>query len=148
MNNLKFNRTPFERTLNSLMDDFITEMPGLLKTEIKSPNIKGFVPVNIIEKESHYQIEVVAPGFEKTDFKINLDQQTLTISVEKPEAETPHSEKNIRKEFYLRGFKRSFTIDNKVDTDTIEAKYVNGILIVSIQKKEINKTASKDIEVL
>ena len=44
---------------------------------------KGFVPVNIKETEKNYSIEVVAPGFEKTDFKISLDQQILTISAEK-----------------------------------------------------------------
>lgn len=148
MTNVKFNGTPFERTLTSLVDDFMTEIPTLFKTEVKNPNIKGFVPVNIIEKENEYQIEVVAPGFEKSDFKINLDQQILTIAVDKSEEATATTDKTIRKEFRTRSFKRTFTVDDKVDTDKIEAKYVNGILIVTIQKKETIKTASKDIEVL
>ncbi|WP_018630076.1 Hsp20/alpha crystallin family protein [Niabella aurantiaca] len=148
MTNVKFNGTPFERTLTSLVDDFMTEIPTLFKTEVKNPNIKGFVPVNILEKENEYQIEVVAPGFEKGDFKINLDQQILTIAVDKSEEASATTGKTIRKEFRTRSFKRTFTVDDKVDTDKIEAKYVNGILIVTIQKKENIKTASKDIEVL
>jgi len=148
MTNVKFNGTPFERTLTSLVDDFITEMPAIFKTEARTPNTRGFVPVNITEKENEYQIEVVAPGFEKTDFKISLDQQILTISVDKTEDATATANKTIRKEFRTRSFKRTFTVDDKVDTDKIEAKYVNGILIVTIQKKETIKTASKDIEVL
>lgn len=148
MTNVKFNGTPFERTLTSLVDDFITEIPAIFKTEVKNPNTRGFVPVNIKEKENEYQIEVVAPGFEKTDFKINIDQQILSISADKSEEASASTEKNIRKEFWTRSFKRTFTVDDKVDTDKIEAKYVNGILIVTIQKKENIKTASKDIEVL
>ncbi|AHF14913.1 Hsp20/alpha crystallin family protein [Niabella soli] len=148
MTNVKFNGTPFERTLTSFVDDFVTEMPALFKTEVKNPNIKGFAPINILEKENEYQIEVVAPGFEKTDFKINLEQNLLSIAVDKKEEATAEGGKSIRKEFYQRSFKRTFTVDDKVDTDKIEAKYVNGILIVTIQKKENVKPASKDIEVL
>ena len=148
MTNVKFNGTPFERTLTSLVDDFITEMPAIFKTEVKNPNLKGFAPVNILEKENEYQIEVVAPGFEKTDFRISLDQQVLSISVDKKEEADTTTGKTVRKEFYLRSFKRTFTVDDKLDTDKIEAKYVNGILIATIQKKEIVKPASKDIEVL
>lgn len=147
MTNVKFNGTPFERTLTSLVDDFITDIPALFKTEVKKPAY-GFVPVNITEKENEYQIEVVAPGFEKSDFKISLDQQILSIAVDKKEEASSAAEKNIRKEFRTRSFKRTFTVNDKVDTDKIEAKYVNGILIVTIQKKETVKTASKDIEVL
>ncbi|SDC05134.1 Hsp20/alpha crystallin family protein [Niabella drilacis] len=148
MTNVKFNGTPFERTLTSLVDDFITEIPTLFKPEVKNPAHKGFVPVNITEKENEYQIEVVAPGFDKSDFKINLDQQVLTISGDQNETTAATTDKTIRKEFRTRSFKRTFTVDDKVDTDKIEAKYVNGILIVTIQKKETTKTASKDIEVL
>ncbi|MGJ7033862.1 Hsp20/alpha crystallin family protein [Niabella hirudinis] len=148
MTNVKFNGTPFERTLTSLVDDFMTEIPTLFKTDVKNPNIKGFVPVNITEKENEYQVEVVAPGLEKSDFKINLDQQVLTIAADQKDNTAAATDKTIRKEFRPRGFKRTFTVDDKVDTDKIEAKYVNGILIVTIQKKETIKTASKDIEVL
>ncbi len=147
MTNVKFNSRPFERTLSSLVDDFITEMPAILKTEVKSPELKGHAPVNIIEKENEYEIDVVAPGFDKTDFKINLDKNLLTISAEKTREEAVENEKSIRKEFHFRSFKRSFTIDEKIDTEKIEAKYVNGILKVTLARKEEAKSASKDIEI-
>lgn len=147
MTNVKFNGVPFERTFTSLVDDFFTEIPGLLKTEVSKPNIKGHAPVNIIENENNYQIEVVAPGYEKTDFKISVENNILNISSEKKTDETHETGKSIRKEFHLRSFKRTFTIDNKIDTDKIDAKYVNGILIVTLQRKEESKAASKDIEV-
>lgn len=148
MTNVKFNGVPFERTFTSLVDDFFTEIPGLLKTEVNRPNIKGHVPVNITENENDYQIDVVAPGYEKTDFKINVENNLLTISAEKKEEKnTNQQSKNIRKEFHLRSFKRTFTVDNKIDTEKIVAKYVNGILMVILQRKEEDKAASKDIEV-
>lgn len=147
MTNVKFNGVPFERTFTSLVDDFFTEIPALFKTEVNQPNIKGHAPVNINETQNTYQIEVAAPGYEKSDFKINIDNNLLVISAENKVAEKSETVKNIRKEFHLRSFKRTFTIDNKIDTEKIDAKYVNGILIVTLARKEENKSASKDIEV-
>ncbi|WP_262919107.1 Hsp20/alpha crystallin family protein [Niabella hibiscisoli] len=83
MTNVKFNGVPFERTFTSLVDDFFTEIPGLLKTEVAKPNIKGHAPVNITEHENEYEIEVVAPGYDKSDFKIKVENNILTISAEK-----------------------------------------------------------------
>ena len=148
MTTVKFNGVPFERTLTSLVDDLFTEMPSILKTDASRPTFKGFAPVNIIEKEDAYQIEVVAPGFEKPDFKINLENNVLSIAGEKQEIEKTATDKIIRNEFYHRSFKRTFTIDNKINPEKIEAKYVNGILIVTLNKKEEAKVASKDIEIL
>lgn len=147
MTNVKSNGVPFERTLTSLFDDFFTEVPALLKTEVKQPNYRGHAPVNISETEDAYLIEVIAPGYEKADFKINLDKNILSIATENKAEETIENNKNIRKEFQLRGFKRTFTIDHTIDTDRIEAKYVNGILKVALSKKEKEKAASKDIEI-
>lgn len=147
MTNVKFNGVPFERTFTSLVDDFFTEIPGLLKTEVAKPNIKGHAPVNITEHENEYQIEVVAPGYDKSDFKIKVEDNILTISAEKKAEEQKESGKSIRKEFQLRSFKRTFTIDNKIDSEKINARFVNGILIVTLQRKEEAKAASKDIEV-
>lgn len=147
MTNVKSNGVPFERTLTSLFDDFFTEVPALLKTDVKQPNYRGHAPVNISETEDAYLIDVVAPGYEKTDFKINLDKNILSISAENKTEETSENNKNLRKEFHLRSFKRTFTIDHTIDTEQIEAKYVNGILKVSLNKKEKEKAASKDIEI-
>jgi HSP20 family protein len=147
MTNVKFNGVPFERTFTSLVDDFFTEIPGLLKTEVNKPNIKGHVPVNITEHENSYEIEVVAPGYDKADFKISVENNILTVSAEKKAEDQKENGKSIRKEFQLRSFKRTFTIDNKIDSEKISARFVNGILIVTLQRKEEAKAASKDIEV-
>ena len=149
MTQVKFNRKPFEGTFNNLFDDLFSELPVLYKNE---QNWKGSVPVNIKETEKNYIIEVVAPGFEKTDFKISLEQQLLTISTEKKnevkeDSDNNRNEKQIRKEYSYRTFKRSFTLDEKTDGSNIDAKYVNGVLTLNLPKKEEVKPSVQEINI-
>ena len=143
---VKFNRKPFEGTFNSLVDDLFAELPVLYKNEFHH-QWKGSVPVNIKETEKNYSIEIVAPGFEKTDFKISLEKQLLTISTEKKNEVKEENEKQIRKEFIYHSFKRSFTLDEKTDGTNIDAKYVNGVLTLNLPKKEIVKPPVKEISI-
>src|SRR5258705_7178059 len=152
MTQVRFNRRPFEATLNSIVDDLFSEMPVVFKNGNGQTQWKGFAPVNIKETDKNYNIDVVAPGFEKADFKVNLDQDVLTISAEKKEetkndSDSYRNEKEIRREYSYRSFKRSFTLDEKIDVAGIEAKYVNGILTLNLPKKEEVKSASKEINI-
>jgi HSP20 family protein len=143
MTTVKFNRKPF----NSFMDDFFTELPALFKNDFNNYEQKGLVPVNVKETEKSYRLEVIAPGFEKTDFKLNLEQNLLTISVEKKEEEKKENEKEIRNEYSYRSFKRSFTIDEKIDATGIEASYINGVLTLNLPKKEEVKASATEIAI-
>ena len=150
MTNVKFNRKPFEGTFNNLVDDLFSELPAFLKNEFNGTDRKGFVPVNVKETDKSYQLEVVAPGFEKTDFKLNLDQNLLTISADKkndPDSnrEKEETHKQIRREYSYRSFKRSFTLDEKIDATNIEASYINGVLVLNLPKKEIVKASATEI---
>ena len=145
MTHVKFSHRPFEKSFNNLMDDLFSELPVLYKNGINQLN--GFAPVNIKDKEKSYQVEVVAPGFEKTDFKVNIDQDILTISAEKKEETKNENEKQIRKEYNYRSFKRSFTIDEKIDATGIDAKYVNGVLTLNLAKKQEVKPSVKEISI-
>ena len=147
MTQVRFRRKPFETNFNNLVDDLFSELPVLFKNGNGQSQLKGFAPVNIKETEKNYSIDLVAPGFEKADFKINLDQDVLTISAEKKDEAKNESEKEIRKEYSYRSFKRSFTLDEKVDATGIEAKYVNGVLTLNLPKREEVKTASKEISI-
>ena len=145
MTNVKFNRKPFEGSLNTLVDDLFTELPALFKTEFNNGERKGLVPVNVKETDKSYQLEVVAPGFEKTDFKLTLDQYLLIISAEKKNEEIKEIEKQIRREYSYRSFKRSFTLDEKIDATNIEASYINGVLTLNLPKKEVVKASATEI---
>lgn len=144
---VKFNRKPFDKSFNSLFEDLFTDIPVLYKNDVSESSWKGFAPVNIKETDKNYSLEVVAPGFEKTDFKVNLDQNILTISVEKKNEVKTENEKLVRKEYSYRSFKRSFTLDEQIDSNNIEANYVNGILTLNLPKKETVKASATEITI-
>lgn len=145
MTNVKFNSKPFAGTFNNLVDDLFAELPVLFKNDFNNAERKGFVPVNVKETEKGYELEVVAPGFEKTDFKVNLDQNLLTISAEKKDELKDENQKQIRREYSYRSFKRSFTLDEKIDATDIEASYINGVLTLNLPKKEVVKPSTTEI---
>lgn len=142
---VKFNSRPFEGTFNNLVDDLFTELPVLFKNDFNNTERKGTIPVNVKETEKSYQLEVVAPGFEKSDFKVNMEQDLLTISAEKKSEVKDENEKHIRREYSFRSFKRSFTLDEKIDATNIEASYVNGVLTLNLPKKVAVKAAATEI---
>lgn len=101
-------------------------------------NSKGTLPsVNIKENEDGYAVEMAAPGMNKKDFKVEIDNNTLTISYEKEtKSENDRNDKFTRREFNYQSFSRSFTLPNTVEAEKIEAKYNEGILSLRIPKKD------------
>ena len=147
MTNVKFNSKPFESTISDLVDNLFCELPSLFKPDFNQAVTKGFVPVNVKETENVYIIEVVAPGFEKSDFKVKLEKNILTISAEKKAEIKEEKEKQIRSEYSYRSFKRSFTLDEKIDATNIGASYINGVLILNLPKKEEVKASATEIKI-
>lgn len=93
--------------------------------------------VNIRETGDSYEVEVAAPGMTKDDFKVELDGNTLTIRSEKTNRAEETNEKYFQREFSYESFQRSFTLQKEVvDVEKIRAKYENGLLHLSIPKKE------------
>ena len=137
---------PIARSFDGLMNELFNELPaGFSKT--MREDVLHFPPVNIIEKANHYHLELAAPGMEKTDFNIKLDGKLLTISAEKKEEQPAETDKMIRKEFSHKAFKRSFTVDEKIDASNISAKYEQGILKLDLPKKEEVKDNAKEINI-
>jgi HSP20 family protein len=95
--------------------------------------------VNIVESKEDYKIEVAAPGLNKNDFKINLDNNVLTVSSEKEDKQEEKDEKLISREFSYYSFSRSFTLPLTVNSEKIRATHKDGILQVIIPKKEETK---------
>jgi HSP20 family protein len=137
---------PFAKSFDGLMNEIFNELPTNFGKVLRE-DVLHFPPVNITENEAGYDVKLSAPGFEKGDFSIKLDANILTISAEKKEESTATTEKTIRKEFSLKSFKRSFTVDEKIDAANIAAKYENGILAVALPKKEEVKSAAKEITI-
>ena len=93
--------------------------------------------VNILEDENRIQIEVAAPGMKKEDFKIDLNQNRLTVAAEVTTENNESGERYSRKEFNYRSFRRLFNIPvETINGDQIEATYKDGILLVTLPKRE------------
>jgi len=135
---------PFAKSFDGLMNDLFNDLPS---TFGKVGRQEFFTPVNIIEKNDHYHLQFSAPGFDKGDFNVKLEGNTLTVSAEKKEEAKSETDKVIRKEFSSKSFKRSFTLDEKIDATNISAKYENGILHVGLPKKAEVKAETKDITI-
>jgi HSP20 family protein len=106
------------------------------------------VPVNLRETDKTYEMSLVAPGLRKEDLKLNVTNDLLTVSYEqKQENEQKEQEGWLRKEYKMQSFSRSFTLDDSVDTNSITASYDNGILHLSLPKKESARRTSKTIEI-
>jgi len=105
-------------------------------------------PVNISEKSDAYLVELSVPGFKKEDFKIEAEKDILSISCEIKEEKKDETREFTRREFRYGSFSRSFTLPENVNTDGIQARYENGILMLDIPKKKItNESKSKEIKV-
>ncbi len=120
--------------LPSLFDDFLT------RDFWKSTNggWKDTMPaVNIEENENEFSIEVAAPGYKKGDFKIELDNNMLTIASEKQMEDNKKEKNYTRKEFHYESFSRSFRLpENVVNGDKITANYDDGVLHIHLPKRE------------
>lgn len=134
------------RSFDGLMNELFNDLPLSFGKSIRE-DVLHFPPANIVEKNDLYQIELAAPGMEKTDFNVKLDGKILTISSEKKAEKTSENEKMIRKEFSYKSFTRSFTVDEKIDAANISARYENGILTLELPKKEEVKNVRKEITI-
>ena len=129
-------------SFGAAFNDFFNELPAFAdKAGLNFP------PVNIAETADGYHVELNAPGRNKEDFKINLDNGLLTISYEKKDETKKDDVKSIRKEFSFQSFKRSFSLEDKVDASNIQAKYESGLLKIYLPKKAELKEAAKQITV-
>ena len=103
---------------------------------------------NITESDNAFNLELAAPGLEKEDFDLSIDNQHLTISCQKEEKTESTEEKYTRKEFSYQSFSRSFMLPDSVDAEKISAAYKDGVLKVELPKKETAiKTPKKQISV-
>lgn len=134
---------------SSLFDDFFRPWNEWFDDSRLVSRVTTLPAVNITESQNHYNVSLAAPGLQKSDFKIDLDGNMLTISTEKEESSEEKNERFNRKEYSYTSFARSFTLPEDVMQDAIDATYENGILNIKLNRKERlkNAAATKRIEV-
>ena len=108
------------------------------------PESSLMVPdVNVIENDKDFRIEIAAPGLERKDFKVEVDKDILTISAEKEEERKEDKPNYKRREFSYSSFSRSLMLPENSIPDKIDAKYDNGILRLSLPKREMTISSPK-----
>lgn len=125
-------RSDWPTVAGSLLSDFFDD-----NGFINSPWLgrQSMPAVNIKENEKNFEIELAAPGMEKKDFEISVNNNILTISAERKQENEVKEDNYTRKEFGYTSFSRSFNLPVNTSEDNINAKYDNGILKVLIEKK-------------
>lgn len=100
---------------------------------------------NISETDAAFEVELSAPGFDKNDFHIEVDDHVLTVKAKKEDKkeEEDKDKKYYRREFYSSSISRAFTLPENAKADAIDARYENGILKLSIPKKQLNPPQEK-----
>lgn len=125
-------RMDFPTFFNDVFDRFLTD-----------EKVTWMPAVNIMERENDYKIDLAVPGLDKKDFNIEVENNLLVVSGERKEEKVEEKDKVTKREFHYGSFKRSFTLPETADSDKINATYNNGVLTVSVAKKEEAKQNAK-----
>ncbi len=133
-------RNPLSDMVNNLFDNDLGDFFG---KRFSDP------AANIIENNDSFRLEIAVPGLNKDDFRINLENNILTISAELEDEKREEGKNYSRKEFYYGSFSRAFTLPKTIDLEKIKADYQNGILCVILPKKdEARVETKKEIKIL
>jgi len=124
------------RSLTNVVDEFFNRGIG----ELVGYDHAFSVPsVNVVENPQNFLLEVAAPGLEKSDFKVSVENGSLNISAKKEKKEEVQDGKYTRREFNYTSFSRSFNLPEGVKPEEVQAVYENGVLKVTLPKKEVAK---------
>jgi HSP20 family protein len=129
----------------SLLSDFFDDERFLSSPWLRGQHIPA---VNIKETDKTYEVELAAPGFTKQDLNVSVESNTLTISAEKKDEQESTHDNYTRREFGYSSFSRSFNLPTNTSDQDVKARYEDGILKVSINKKNHKgATSRKAIEI-
>ena len=133
---------------NHVVNPFFSDVYSLLNDSVLSDRFAVRTPaVNIAETENEFEVELAVPGLKKEDFKINLEKNVLTVSAEKKAEQVNENKKFSKREYSYNSFTRSFTLPQSADQNKIEADYTDGILKLTIAKKEEAKIVTREITI-
>ena len=135
-------------TNNALLPGFNDVFESIFNDTFFNDRMVTRVPaVNISESEDNYHVELAAPGLKKDDFKLNLERNILTISVEQSSNHQDSQKNYSKREYSYSSFVRSFTLPESADDSRIDASYNDGILRIDTAKREEAKMVRSQIEI-
>jgi HSP20 family protein len=109
-----------------------------------SDETRNWMPaVNIREGDNNYVIDLAVPGMDKKNFTVEVDNGVLTVSGERKQESQNNDEKHTRREFHYGAFRRTFSVPEAADQEKVNASYSNGILTVTVMKREESKRKAR-----
>lgn len=135
------------KSVGGLIEDFFNKTVGSVMDDDFWSDRSANVPVNIKETPTAYDMQLVAPGLRKEDFKIHLDRNLLTVSFDHQDELEMEEGRWLRNEFRQKSFRRSFTLNNRIDVSAIAARYADGILHLNLPKKDVADAPPQQINV-
>lgn len=146
MRSIRYN--PFRPVKNLALGSLIDDVAGRSISEFLGSNFENNTPsVNVVEHDLSFDIMVAAPGLLKENFEVDLDNDRLTISSKVDNSKEESTGKITRREFNYSTFKRSFLVSEDISRESISAKYQEGILTVTLPKKEPAEEVKTTIEI-
>lgn len=137
-----------EKGLNKMFSPLLSDaFENFFTNGFVNESINRIPAVNIYETNSDFNLDLAAPGFNKEDFKIHLEKDTLIISGEKKSEKTDEAVLYSKKEFNYSSFKRSFNLPETADREQIKAEYTDGVLSLKIAKKKEALHTVKEIQI-
>ena len=138
MNNLQFAFRPF---LPALFNE-------VFEHQSTNADVTYKPAANVREDENNYSLELALPGFSKEEITIKFEDEVLTITAGRQPKEDEKGPKYTWNEFgYKSKYERSFQLPETVNADEIGAAFENGILLVTLPKKEVQAPAVKQITI-
>jgi len=142
---VKFNNGHKTNAVNPWFNDVFDSL--INDSRLNDRFINKTPAVNIAETENEFHIELAVPGLKKEDFKISLDKNVLSVSAEKKTENVDEGKKYSKREYSYDSFVRSFTLPETADRAKIDAQYNDGVLSLSVAKKEEAKFQPREIAV-
>ena len=144
---IKYNRPSTGRGIspvfNQLFNDFFENFST---PSIRNGSIPALPSVNVAENNSEFLMELSAPGFSKEEVSISVEDNNLVIIGEKKSETEEGDKKYSRKEFSYQNFRRSFNLPEEINQEKINGKIENGIIHISLPKKQVENKIARKIE--
>ena len=134
--------------IDQLLNDFFYSNSGTDRLEQKELN---YTPqTNVFETDAEVILELMVPGYEKDQIKLAVENNVLVVKSELPDSQNEEKRKSYkykRVEFEQRGFEKKFKLSDKLDQEKIQAGFKNGILTITVAKKEEAIPVKRQIEI-
>lgn len=144
---IMFELIPFERTIRNLNSFYpFRQMEEMQRSFFSAHNASSLFRTDVSDLGDAYKLEAELPGFSKDDININIEDERMTISVERKQENSEDKPNYLRRERFYGSYSRSFDLSG-IDADNITASYADGVLSLNLPKQAPEVPASRRLEI-